>query len=358
MMHMSCDRTHEVKRGVFHAPCFVFHGMRGISLVEVILGVSLIMLSLVGLAGAYSFYLKAGLKNTENLQASLLLQEGVEAAVLMRDSAWSNLSSLASGKWYYLEWNGSTWVSTTTATTTDGYFTRTFKLDDVYRRNADKDIVPSDSGDPKSIDANTKMLTVRVTAGTIATTTVAFTDGTTDASLGAFPSNNAGDGDVAQSFTTGSATTTLGSVDLYLKRVSNPSTVYLELRSGSTVGSILGTSAQIASTSIPSGSLSWVTFSFSGSPSLSPSTVYYLRLRSTPESTIAFSGSSGTLHWGYRQTASSPYAGGQAFRYVGRLGNTGDQGQPLSQYDFAFKVNTVGGGLDKQLVTYLANLFE
>jgi hypothetical protein len=326
-------------------------------LIEIVIGGALILLSLVGLIGAYTFYLNAGLRSADTLKASFLLQEGVEAVTLMRDASWSNLSSLSSGMSYYLAWNGSTWVSTTTATTTDG-FTRIFWLDDVYRRNSDRDIVDATSPDAKSLDAGTKKLTLRVIYGTTATTSIAFTNGTTDGSLGSFPSNNAGDGDVAESFTTGNATSTIKSAELFLKRVGNPSVVYLEIRSGSTVGPVVGTSEQVAPSSIPSSALTWTVFSFGGAPALTPNTTYYLRLRSTPDSTVAFSGSSGTLNWGYLQGSGSAYVGGQAYRYIGRQSNPTDGGQALSQYDFGFKINTRIGGFDKQVVTYLTNLFE
>jgi len=136
----------------------------GISLVEVVIGTALILLSLVGLASAYSFYLKAGLKNTANLKAAFLLQEGVEAVTLLRDTSWSSFSALTAGAAYYLYWNGSAWVATTTPALVDAIFTRTFTLDTVYRRTADKDIVASSSPDAKSEDAGTRLLTVRVTA--------------------------------------------------------------------------------------------------------------------------------------------------------------------------------------------------
>ncbi|MEK7208222.1 MAG: hypothetical protein AAB699_01580 [Patescibacteria group bacterium] len=138
--------------------------VRGFSLVEVVVGTALILLSLAALAGAYSFYLKAGLANTDKLKAAFLLQEGVEAVTALRDEAWANLSSLAPGTWQYLHWNGATWVATSTATTTDGVFTRDFQLDEVYRRHSDKDIVASTSPDAKAVDSNTRLLTVRVTA--------------------------------------------------------------------------------------------------------------------------------------------------------------------------------------------------
>lgn len=140
------------------------HRVGGFSLVEVVIGTALILLSLVGLIGAYSFYLKAGLKSTDTLKAAFLLQEGVEAVMLMRDDAWSNLSSLTPGVSYYLSWSGATWVATTTEALIDGVFRQTVTLDTVYRRVLDKDIVASTSLDSKAIDPDTKQVTVRVTA--------------------------------------------------------------------------------------------------------------------------------------------------------------------------------------------------
>lgn len=134
----------------------------GFSLVEVVIGTSLILLSLTGLVAASSFYLKAGGKSTGNLKAAFLLQEGVEAVTLMRDDAWSNLSSLAAKTPYHLSWNGAKWVATTTAILADNAFIRTFQLDAVYRRDSDKDIVASSSQDAKTLDENTKELIVRV----------------------------------------------------------------------------------------------------------------------------------------------------------------------------------------------------
>ncbi|MDO8564681.1 MAG: hypothetical protein Q7R88_01670 [bacterium] len=136
---------------------------RGISLVEVVIGTALILLSLVGLTGAYSFYLRAGLRNTDTLKAAFLLEEGVEAAVLLRDSAWSNLSSLSPNTPYHLFWTGSSFVTTTTVQIIDGTFTRTVALYPVYRRDSDKDIVASTSPESKAIDAGIKEVVVSVT---------------------------------------------------------------------------------------------------------------------------------------------------------------------------------------------------
>jgi len=62
-----------------------------------------------------------------------------------------------------------------------------------------------------------------------------------------------------------------------------------------------------------------------------------------PDSTIAFSNATGTIYWGYEHSVSAPpaYAGGDAWRYVGRLDNPADAGQqlgPADQYDFSFRI--------------------
>jgi len=145
---------------------------QGISMVEVVIGASLILLSLTGLTTAYSFYLKVGLKNTENLKAAFLLQEGVEAATLIRDDSWGVFSSLATGTPYHLSWSNSKWNATTTELITDGVFRRTVLLEDVYRRNSDKDIIAVTSVDAKSLDVGTKKVTVRVFIVNNATTTL------------------------------------------------------------------------------------------------------------------------------------------------------------------------------------------
>lgn len=146
----------------------------GLSLIEIVIGTALILLSLVGVAGAYSFYLKAGLRNTDTLTAAFLLQEGVEAVTLMRDDAWSNLSSFVSGTPYHLSWNGTMWTATTSSVLIDTVFTRTIVLDDVYRRTSDKDIVASTSPDAKTLDPDARHLTVRVTAPGIDVSVVTY----------------------------------------------------------------------------------------------------------------------------------------------------------------------------------------
>ena len=160
-------KTKEKKTSKFcsHTSYFILHtSLGGFSVVEVIIGSSLILLAFMGLTTAYSFYIKAGLKNTDGLKAVFLMQEGVEAVTLIRDESWSTFSALSTTTSYYLSWNGTKWVSTTTASLIDSVFTRTFKLEEVYRRTSDSDIVATSSPDAKALDTDTRRLTVKVTA--------------------------------------------------------------------------------------------------------------------------------------------------------------------------------------------------
>ena len=150
---------------MFHVPCSMFH--RAFSLVEIVIGSSLILLALSGLITAYIFYFRAGLRNTPELQAAFLLQEGAEAVMLMRDEAWGNISSLSPETPYFLSWNGVKWVATASEALIDGAFRRTVTISEVYRRNSDKDIVASTSPDVKAVDPNTQHLMVRVSTNGI-----------------------------------------------------------------------------------------------------------------------------------------------------------------------------------------------
>jgi len=92
------------------------------------------------------------------VQASLLLEEGLETARFLRDASWANVSVPATGTTYYLTWSGTNWATSTTANVyVDGRFERTLRLDDVYRDGSD-DIVPSGG----TLDVGTRKATVTV----------------------------------------------------------------------------------------------------------------------------------------------------------------------------------------------------
>lgn len=173
-----------------------------------------------------------------------------------------------------------------------------------------------------------------------------YNDGTTAANLASFP-NNFGFGDPAQSFTVGAESIFAHRVDLYLMQTTTPSNIFLEIRSATTTGPVIAKSIVVDGASVP-GALSWIQFIFPSAVELSASTEYFLRLRSLPDSTIAFSGAAGTVYWGYEHSSTEPpaYGGGDAWRYVGASDNPADEGQqlgPVDQYDFSFRIFSQDG---------------
>ena len=185
-----------------------------------------------------------------------------------------------------------------------------------------------------------------------AVTSLEYTLGTTDGNLASFPANS-GFGDPAQSFTVGPSDIYVNGVNLYLRRTTpSPSNVFLDIRQTATTGEALGRSWIITGASLPS-SFGWVRFTFSRPVLLLANTQYFLRLRSLPDSTIAFSGAIGTIYWGYEHSASAPpaYAEGDAWRYVGQNNvpsYAGERLGPIDQYDFSFRINY---GIDPPPVT-------
>ncbi|MBI1888924.1 MAG: hypothetical protein HYS15_03295 [Candidatus Spechtbacteria bacterium] len=172
--------------------------------------------------------------------------------------------------------------------------------------------------------------------------TLEYTGAAISGDLASFPSN-AGWGDPAQSFIVGPQNISVREVQLYVRKLTNsPSNIFLEIRSGSTIGTVVGRSWMIESFSLATTS-SWTSFVFPSPVLLVSSTQYFLRLRSLPDSTVAFSNATGTIYLAYEHSASSPpaYAGGDAWRYVGQSNNptfAGERLGPADQYDFGFRI--------------------
>jgi len=141
---------------------FRIFSKRGISLVEIVIATAILLFSFTGLSSAYLAYLRAGLGTLPGMQAAFLLEEGVEAATLLRDSGWASVTALSVDTPYSLAWSGTLWQATTSAVLVDNLFRRTVTFSDVYRRNGDKDIVPSASADPKTLDPDARKVTIRV----------------------------------------------------------------------------------------------------------------------------------------------------------------------------------------------------
>lgn len=119
-------------------------------------GAAVVSLVLLSMGVAFNNSLKASRAVGKKIQANLLAQEGMEAARLMRDNSWQNISSLSDGNNYYLAWSSGAWATTTDNFFIDGVFERKLTVLNVYRDGND-DIAQSGTLDP-----NAKKVTVSV----------------------------------------------------------------------------------------------------------------------------------------------------------------------------------------------------
>lgn len=137
------------------------NSQKGFGLIEVMVGAGIITVAILALFASYNIYLSYAFTNQNNVRAASLLEEGVEAVKLLRDSSWtSKIATLSSGTTYYLYWDNtnSIWTATTTVQPyIDSIFNRTFTVASV-NRDGNNDIAASGTA-----DSGTKLITVNVT---------------------------------------------------------------------------------------------------------------------------------------------------------------------------------------------------
>lgn len=132
-----------------------------------LVAMSILLAVVVALAAVEGQYFRTVYATSPEVKAAYLLEEGVEAVKLLRDSSWSTyITPLSTSVTYYYTWTGSLWRETVTPALIDTLFARTFVVENVYR-DSNKDIQSSGTLDP-----NTKKFTVSVAwkAGSATTT--------------------------------------------------------------------------------------------------------------------------------------------------------------------------------------------
>ncbi len=125
-------------------------------MVEILIAVSIIAVSILAAMAVAQKSVYVSRQAFHATQAAFILEEGAEAVRVLRDNAWSNISSLTVGTNYYPTFSGGTWILSTTASTV-GIFTRTVTIASVNRDNTTKDISSTGTNDP-----GTKLVTVAV----------------------------------------------------------------------------------------------------------------------------------------------------------------------------------------------------
>ena len=127
------------------------NGNRGLTLVEVLIATSIILVFMVALFGVHNLYLKTAFSNRSIVKAAQLAEEGLEAVRFLRDSSWdTNIASLSLDTDYYPAFTGGGWQITSAKTLLDGVYERKVRFSAVYR-DASADIVVSGG----TLDPNT-----------------------------------------------------------------------------------------------------------------------------------------------------------------------------------------------------------
>jgi Tfp pilus assembly protein PilV len=144
----------------------------GFFLIEAIIASAIISTTLVIMLGVMSNVVGVSATALQKTQASYLLEEGVEAAKILRNQSWTNITTLTPGTTYYLVWSGSAWSYTQTVQTT-GIFTRSIAVATVSRDGSDN--ITTSGG---TVDSGTLKMTITVTwksqTGTTNTETLPF----------------------------------------------------------------------------------------------------------------------------------------------------------------------------------------
>lgn len=128
----------------------------GFMVIEVLVAASIISASILATMAVAQKSVYVSRQALHTAEAAFLLEEGAEAVRIMRDNAWTNISSLTPGTDYYLVFDGGTWTLSLTPNTV-GEFTRTIRFSAVTRDNSTKDIAEIGTDDP-----DTKLITVTV----------------------------------------------------------------------------------------------------------------------------------------------------------------------------------------------------
>lgn len=125
---------------------------KGISLVEVVIGVAIAGLVIVFVSHTITLFLATSEETLNRTKALYLAEEGQEILRYIRDMDWDEIDALTvpAGTTYYLEVTDTTLSTTTTAEVIDSTYTREFVLSSVERDGND-DITTSGTPDDGSL---------------------------------------------------------------------------------------------------------------------------------------------------------------------------------------------------------------
>lgn len=114
----------------------------GVTLVEVVIGISIIAIAVVAIGYSVTQYVEARAALLNDAKGAYLAEEGYEIIRAIRDTDWNTIEALTIGTTYYLDVSTTTIAITNTPEIIDTTFNRSFVVQHVYR-NASDDIVIS-----------------------------------------------------------------------------------------------------------------------------------------------------------------------------------------------------------------------
>ncbi len=128
----------------------------GFMVIEILIAAAIITASILASMAVAQKSTFVARQSFHATQAGFLLEEGAEAVRIVRDNAWSGISSLSVNTNYYPTFLGGTWTLSSTPNVIEN-FTRTVAIASVNRDNTTKDISTVGTDDP-----STKLVTVTV----------------------------------------------------------------------------------------------------------------------------------------------------------------------------------------------------
>ena len=121
---------------------------KGFSIVEILVAAAVFVSAITVFVFSFEFLGGLSDKTADTTQAGVLLEEGAEAVLLLRDQGFdANIAALETETPYYLYWNGSAYATSESEVLIAGRYTRTITIFPAYRNGSDA-IAPSGTEDP------------------------------------------------------------------------------------------------------------------------------------------------------------------------------------------------------------------
>ena len=148
---------------------FYMNKCRGITVVEALVGISILGFVLVFVSMTQTVFFAASGKVLNTTKAMYLAEEGQELIRYVRDEDWDEIAALTVGTDYYFDVTSGDIATTTSPEVIDTIFTRKFVLNNL-NRDANDDFVESGG----SSDTGGRVVTVTVSWGTESTSLTAL----------------------------------------------------------------------------------------------------------------------------------------------------------------------------------------